>query len=116
MSRPKSTTRVDPWSDAQLDRLIARATEDAYDEVEQRVGFFTMIEGSLGVPFETQVLGADVGVEALDQTPLGEIVATCQRGRARQRVRILDLPLPTPLPSGAKCIEAYRHWCVARGD
>ena len=57
--RDAETTRVGPWSNAQLDRFIARATVDAYDEYEQRVGFFTMIEGSLMLPFETEFLGVD---------------------------------------------------------
>ena len=112
--RPPETKRVGPWSNAQLDTCIARATVDAYDEFEQRVGLFTAIEGSLGLPFETQVLGVDVIVEAIDQTQTGDIAAICRHGRSRQRIPILDLRLPSPLPTGTKWIEAYRRWCGAR--
>ena len=100
-------------SAANLKRLIEEATVDAYGDSEQRLGFFTMIEGSLGLPFETQILGVDVIVEAIDQTPAGEIVAICRHGRSRQRIPILDLRLPNPLPTGTKWIEAYRRWCSA---
>ena len=108
---PRGTARVGPWSNAQLDKFIERATVDAFNEYEQRIGFFSMIEGSLGLPFETQVLGVDVIVEELDQTPAGEIVAICRHGRSCQRIPILDLRLPNPLPTGTKWIEAYRRWC-----
>ena len=101
------------WSKAQLDRLIEEATVDAYGESEQRVGFFTMLEDELALPFDTRVLGAPVTVERIDLTRADEIVAICRRGRARQPVPILDLPLPKPLPAGAEWIEAYRRW--ARG-
>jgi len=101
------------WSKAQLDRLIEEATVDAYDESEQRMGFFTMLEEHLGLPFDTRVLGAFVAVERIDLTRADEIVAICRCGRARQPILILDLPLPKPLPAGAEWIEAYRRW--ARG-
>ncbi len=99
-----------PWSPAQLDRFIERATVDAYDEQEQRLAFFTMLESDLSLPFASEVLGHAVTVEAIDLTDAGEIIAVCRRDRFRQRIPILELPLPSPLPTGAKWIEAYRRW------
>lgn len=99
---------------SQLQRLIAEATVDAHDESEQRVGFFTMIENNLALPFEADVLGVKVAVERVDFNDAEEIVAVCRRGSARQRVSILDLRLPAPLPDGAEWIEAYRHWARGR--
>jgi hypothetical protein len=95
---------------ARLDRLIEEATVDAYDEAEQRLGFYTMMENDLGLPFETVVLGVEVTVERIDLTGADEIVAVCTRGRARQLVSIIELPLPAPPPRGAEWIEAYRRW------
>jgi hypothetical protein len=98
------------WAPANLDRLIEEAIVDAYGEPDQTVGFFTMLEDHLAVPFATDVLGAEVIVEGVDLTGDERIVAVCRRGRARQRIGILDLPIPNPAPDGAEWIAAYRHW------
>ena len=102
--------RPGPSRDAQIEKLIERATVDAYDESEQRVGFFTMLENDLALPFDTEILGATATVEGIEFTPADEIVAICRRGQSRQRIPILDLPLPTPVPPGAQWIDAYRRW------
>lgn len=83
---------------------------DAYGESEQAVGFYTMIEDNLELPFQTEVLGMEVTVEAVDITGDDQVVAVCRRGAKRQRIPILDLPLPTPPPRGAEWIAAYRSW------
>ena len=108
--------RNDPWppSKQRLQSLVAEAVVDAYDESEQRTGFFTMIEEHLPLPFETQVLGVAVTVEGIDITEADEIVAQCRRGHERQSIPILDLPLPKPRPAGAEWIEAYRYWARPR--
>ena len=93
--------------------MIAEAVVDAYGESEQMVGFYTMLEDNLVVPFDTEILGVQVTVERIDLTEYDQIVAVCTRGKTRQRVTILDLPLPDPPPSGAEWIDAYRRW--ARG-
>jgi Calcium binding len=101
-------------SDAKLKRLIEEATVDAYNDSEQRVGFLTMIEEKLALPFTTHVLGVEISVERIDMTPADEIVAICRRGRKRQAIPILELPLPKPPPTGAEWIEAYRRWLRGR--
>lgn len=113
---PKATKgkrRRWPPGKAELDRLIEEAVVDAHDESEQRVGFYTMLEERLHLPFETEVLGVSVTVERIDMTDDEQIVAVCRRGRSRQSVPIVDVPLPKVLPEGAEWIEAYRRW--ARG-
>jgi hypothetical protein len=95
---------------ANLDALVDEATVDAHDEDEQRMGFFTMIQDNLAIPFGTTVLGVPVVVEKVDLNKRDEIVAICVRGRERQAVPIVDLPLPSPPPKGAEWIEAYRYW------
>ncbi len=102
-----------PPSKQRLRELVAEAIVDAYDEAEQRIGFFTMIEDNLALPFETEVLGVPVKVERVECTEANEIVAVCRRATARQRIAVLELPLPQPPPAGAEWIEAYRRW--ARG-
>jgi hypothetical protein len=95
---------------AKLKGLIEEATVDAYGESEQLVGFLTMIEENLALPFVTRVLGVEVTVDRIDMTAADQIVAICRRGRTRQAILILELPLPKPAPKGAEWIEAYRRW------
>ena len=94
----------------QLEALIEEAIIDAYGESEQRVGFLTMLEEHLAVPFATEILGTAVRVERVDLNDADEIVAICRRGRARQLIPLLNLPLPSPPPAGWEWIDAYRHW------
>ncbi len=97
-------------SKARLKELIEEAVVDAYTEEEQAVGFFTMIEEHLALPFTVKILGVAASVEKIDMTPDNQIVAICRRGNARQKIPILDLPLPTPAPAGVEWLVAYRHW------
>lgn len=90
--------------------MIEEATVDCYDEAEQSMGLFTMIQDNLALPFETSVLGVSVSVDAVDMHERGQIVAVCVRDRIRQAISIIDLPLPTPAPAGAEWIAAYRRW------
>ena len=45
-----------PPAKARLKTLIAEATVDAYDETEQRMGFYTLIEDNLALPFGIGVI------------------------------------------------------------
>ena len=94
--------------------MIEEATVDAYDEMEQATGWYTMLEQHLDLPFETKVLGIAVSVASIDLRDGGQIVALCTRGRNRQAISLVDLPLPSPKPTGSEWIEAYRHWLGQR--
>jgi hypothetical protein len=96
----KTQRRRKNYSAAMLDTLIDEATVDAYDDSEQKAGFFTMLENHLATPFATEVLGMIVMVEAVDMTDDEEIVAMCVRDKWRQPIRIIELPLPDPPPEG----------------
>ena len=99
---------------ALLDKLVAEAIVDCYNESEQVTGLYTMIADHLALPFETTVLGVTVTVQRVDLNQREEIVAVCRRGGVRQTVPILDLPLPSPPPAGVEWIDAYRHWLGGR--
>ena len=101
-------------SATKLDEMIEEATVDAYGESEQIVGFLTLLEERLKLPFKTEVLGMEVTVERLDMTDNEQIVAVCSRGKSQQPVPILDLTLPDPPPEGAEWIEAFRRWARGR--
>jgi len=108
------TPRAKRLSKTRLDRLVEETIVDCYNESEQVVGLYTMIENNLALPFETMVLGVPVAVERVDLTRREEIVAVCRRAGVRQPVPILDLPLPSRRPAGAEWIDAYRHWVGGR--
>ena len=73
-----------------LDEMIDEEIVDAYGESEQTVGFYTMLEDNLQVPFRTEMLGVEVTVERVEMRNDEQIVAVCRRGKSRQRVPILD--------------------------
>lgn len=55
-------TNLPSFSKAKLEKLIEQAVVDAYTEEEQAVGFLTMMEDHLALPFSTNVLGVVVVV------------------------------------------------------
>jgi hypothetical protein len=114
MPRKRNETQMGdsnwPPSMERLEELIDEAITDAYGVEEQRIGFFTLLQDNLALPFETEVLGVRVTVERIDLTAAEEIVAFCRRGKHRQAIPVLYLPLPSPPPAGAEWIAAYRHW------
>ena len=108
--QPKPGINLPPISRAKLKELIEEAVVDAYNQEEQTVGFLTMMQEHLALPFSVNVLGVDAVVEKIDMTRDGRIVVICRRGGIRQKIGILDLPLPTPAPAGAEWIAAFHHW------
>jgi Calcium binding len=87
---------------AHLDALIAEAIVDAYNKSEQTVGFYTMMENSLALPFVTEILGIKLAVEQIDMNEENAIVAVCRRGGKRQRIPIR--------PHGAYHYFQYFSW------
>lgn len=109
-SRKSKADRTLGFSEERLDELVEEAIIDAYGDSEQATGFYTMLDENLLLPFDTEVLGVKVTVEAIDFAGDDRLVAVCKKGAKRQRISLKDLPLPTPLPEGAEWIAAYRHW------
>jgi hypothetical protein len=59
-----------------------------------------MFENHLKLPFETEVLGVRVTVEAIEQRDDNRIVAMCRRGKQEQAIEITELPAPKEKPAG----------------
>lgn len=89
-TKRQSTRRRWPPTTAALDALTEEATIDANGVSEQRVGFSTMLDEYLVVPFDVEILGATATVERIDMTDDEHIVAVCRRGRFRQAIFLLD--------------------------
>jgi hypothetical protein len=83
-----------PPSTERLEELIDEAITDAYGVEEQRIGFFTLLQDNLALPFETEVLGVRVTVERIDLTAAEEIVAFCRRAKHRQAIRFFTCLCP----------------------
>src|ERR1019366_5723020 len=84
--KPEPDTNLPSVSKARLEKLIAEAVVDAYTEQEQAVGFLTMIQDHLVLPFSVNILGVEAVVEKVDMTRDGRIVAVCRRDNVRQRI------------------------------
>ena len=112
--RQGSSSPRSPTSSSRLERMISEAIVDCYNESEQAMGLFTMVEENLRLPFSTIVLGIQVKVRKVELNNAGEIVAVCSRGPEKQRIPLVDLSLPSPPPEGAEWIEAYRRWARGR--
>jgi hypothetical protein len=108
--KQESKANFPSLSKAKLEALVEAAVVGAYGDEEQTVGFFTMIEEHLALPFSVRILGVEAVVEKVDLTRDCRIVAVCKRDGVKQRIEILDLPLPKPIPAGAEWIAAYSHW------
>lgn len=108
--KPEPETNLPKLRKAKLETLIEEAVVDAYGDEEQKVGFLTMLQEHLALPFSVSILGVEAIVEKVDMTRDGQIVAICRREGIRQRVEILDLPLPKPAPAGSEWIAAYSYW------
>lgn len=93
-----------------LDALIEEATVDAYDEYEQRVGFYTMMEDNLVFPFPAKVIGATVSVQGIDMKNEERILAKVKRVGKEYTVDILDLEIDDKKVNGSEWIDAYRKW------
>jgi len=109
---PPGKRRHPQLSQQRLAALVEEATVDAYNESEQAMGFYTMLENDLRLPFDTEILGVTVTVESIDIAGNDDerLVAVCRKGKVSQRISLEDLPLPSTLPAGAEWILAYRHW------
>ena len=57
--RQKSSSRRSSASPSHLDQMISEAIVDCYNDSEQAMGLFNMIEEKLRLPFPTIVFGGD---------------------------------------------------------
>ena len=108
--RKNSPGNLPRLSKQRLEEMVEEAIVDAYGESEQVIGFLTLMDENLKVPFETEVLGVSVTVEKVDMTNDDQIVALCARAGNKQEIPIVSLPLPSPPPEGWEWIAAYRYW------
>src|SRR2546425_13331411 len=103
------TPRAKRLSKTRLDRLVEEAIVDCYNESEQVVGLYTMIENNLALPFETMVLGVAVAGGGGVPTPRGGIVAGWWRARGRPNRPNPGLPMPSPGPTCAERNHRHPH-------
>jgi hypothetical protein len=96
-----------PTEKARLIALIAEATVDAYQQLEQRMGFYTMLQEHLDMPFEATILGVSVVVKRVKVTDDERIVAICRRGRSKQYEFVaIDHPLSLAVQKKLRAITS----------
>jgi hypothetical protein len=94
-----------------LDALIEEATADCYDDDEQLMGFSTMLDEAVEVPFDAQVIGEPVIVTGFTEVDQGRgIKAVCHRGRKKYLIDVSSIEWVSPLPEGFEWVEAYLEW------
>lgn len=108
----KAETNLTSLGKARLKELIDEAVVDAYGEDEQTVGFLTMIQEHLALPFQVNVLGVDADVEEVDLTEDGQIAAICRRGKRRQKDSDSGSAFANAKASGIRMDCSYRHWRI----
>jgi hypothetical protein len=79
--------------------MIEEARVDCHNEGEQATGWFTMIENTLEVPFQTTVLGVQATVDRIHLDRSEQIVAICRRGPEGESLPILGIR-HSPAPWG----------------
>src|ERR1035438_6335587 len=90
--KQESKANFPSLSKAKLEALVEAAVVDAYGDEEQTVGFFTMIEEHLALPFSVRILGVEAVDRKVDLTRDCRIVAVCKRdGVKRSEERRGDL-------------------------
>lgn len=92
-----------------LEELIEEATVDCYDEYESRVGFLTMIQDNVLVPFQAMLHGDRVTISEIDGDDR-VIKATIKKNGKLYPVDILDLEIDKENVKGREWIAAYRKW------
>ncbi len=105
-NQPKKNAIV---TDDQLEALIEEAIVDAYDEYKQRIGFLTMIQDNISVPFKAKLNGDEVTVIEIDGTDR-VIKAIIKENGKKYPVDILDLEIDPSTVKGGEWIMAYRKW------
>lgn len=92
-----------------LKQLIEEATLDCYDEYEQRVGFYTVLEENIQFPFKATVVGEEVEVVRVEQEN-DRVDAICKRKGKSYTVDILNIEYKPQDVDGWEWIEVYRAW------
>lgn len=93
----------------ELDSLIEEATVDCYNEYEDRVGFLTMIQDNVPVPFQAMLHGDPVMISEIDGDDR-VIKVTIEKNGNIYPVDILDLEIDDEKVKGREWIAAYRQW------
>jgi hypothetical protein len=109
MSKKQNTKNKNIFTNEDLEDLIEEATVDAYDEYEQRIGFLTMIQDNVSVPFEATLNDESVTVSEIDGNDR-TIKAIIKHSNKSFPVDILDLKIDYSFVKGSEWIAAYRKW------
>lgn len=96
-----------------LERLLAEATVDCYDEEEEFAGVLCTLDDHLKFPLQAKVLGQIVEVTGLDERRSDlrrGILAIVRQGEQVQRIPLSELEFVNLNPDDAEWLAMYRYW------
>ncbi len=90
---------MSPARQAELDRLIAEITIDAYDEDEALQAFENAFDEDAHFPLAATVIGEPVDVLSIGQANgRRELIATCTRNGHRYDIALIDITIHADPP------------------
>ena len=98
---------------SELRELLEEATVDCYDEDEQFMSLYTVMDESLPFPFPATVVGEAVSVLDLDgkhSSLFGGIHARVRRGDKEYVASLTSLNVGTANAEVAKWLAVYGYW------
>ena len=99
-------------SQKHLDKLLAEAMVDCYDEYEAFMGVVGTLDENLPFPFQAKALGEAVQVIGVDDNRCDlrrGVIATVRKGNREYGVALSEIELPKKLLHN-KWIEMYQYW------
>ena len=99
-------------SQKRLDKMLADAMVDCYDEYEAFYGVVVELDNNLPFPFEAKALGETVEVVGIDDSRSDMkrgIIARVRKGKKEYGVALSELEIPKKLKTN-KWFEMYQYW------
>ncbi len=100
-------------SEAELDKMIAEATVDCYDEHEAFMGVVYYLSGKMSFPFRAKWLGDAVKVIGIDDEESGyekEVIAQVITEEDKYTVGLNELESVPDDTRNSKYLEMYKYW------
>lgn len=100
-------------SKEELDRMIADAVVDSYDEEEEFMGILYALSDNMSFPFEAKALGETVEVIGIDTSLSGRgrgVIATVRKQGREYNMGLAELEIKPDDTGNTKWLEMYYYW------
>jgi len=99
-------------SEEELDEMIAEATVDCYDEIEEFMGVLYTLQDSMTFPFKAKALGETVeviGIDDRESSRGGGIVAEVRKHGKTYTIGLGELEIE-PDSENSKWFQMFHYW------